>query len=277
MLITGVSGLLGNNLAYYFKNKYEILGLYHTNPVSIESIQTQRIDILSEADFRNIVQGFKPQVLIHCASMTNVDQCEMNKELARKVNLLGTKVVVESTNGDNSIKLIYISTDSVYDGSKGCFSETDKVKPLNYYGLSKYEGELECLKKSNSLILRTNIFGWNIQDKKSFGEWILSELKQKREIKCFKDAYFSSIYTLEFARTIDIALQKNLNGIYNCGSSDSCSKYEFAVKIADCFGFNKKLITPIAIDDFDFKARRGENLILNISKLQKKSDIKYQL
>ena len=274
ILITGVSGLLGNNLAHYFKDKYEILGLYCAHPVSIKGIQTQRVNILSEADLRNVVQDFKPQVLIHSASMTNVDQCEINKELARKVNLLGTRVIVESANGDNSIKLIYISTDSVYDGSKGYFSETDKIKPLNYYGLSKYEGELECLKRSNSLILRTNIFGWNIQDKKSLGEWILGELKEKREIKCFKDAYFSSIYTLELARTIDIAIKKNLSGIYNCGSSDSCSKYEFAVKIADCFGFNNKLITSISIDDFNFNAKRGKRLSLNVDKFQKKLDYK---
>ena len=78
----------------------------------------------------------------------------------------------------------------VYDGIKGNFSETDNINPQNYYGASKYEGEIETLKNKDALILRTNIFGWNIQDKMSIGEWILDELRAKRKINCFKDAFF---------------------------------------------------------------------------------------
>ena len=94
---------------------------------------------------------------------------------------------------------------------------------------------------------------------KSLGEWILDELKSNKNINGFKDAWFSSIYTFEFARIIDIAIQKDLSGVYNCGSADTCSKYEFAIKIADCFGLDKTLITPISIDGFNFKAKRGKN------------------
>lgn len=267
MLITGVSGLLGNNLAYYFRDRYKILGLYHTHPVSIEGIQTQRLDVLSEADLKRVIHGFKPDVLIHCASLTNIDQCEMDKELTRKVNLLGTRIIVEGINREDSTKLIYISTDSVYDGRKGYFSESDKVNPLNYYGLTKYEGEIEVLKRDNSLIFRTNIFGWNIQDKYSLAEWILHELSNNQSIRCFKDVYFSSIYTFEFARILDMAIDKDLTGVYNCGSRTSLSKYEFALCIAERFNLNKSLIKPISIDDFSFKARRGKNLTLNVHKL----------
>jgi UDP-4-amino-4,6-dideoxy-N-acetyl-beta-L-altrosamine transaminase/dTDP-4-dehydrorhamnose reductase len=267
MLITGVSGLLGNNLAYYFRDRYKILGLYHTHPVSIEGIQTQRLDVLSEVDIKRVIHGFKPDVLIHCASLTNIDQCEMDKELTRKVNLLGTRIIVEGINREDSTKLIYISTDSVYDGRKGYFSESDKVNPLSYYGLTKYEGELEVLKRGNSLIFRTNIFGWNIQDKYSLAEWILHELSNNQSIRGFKDVYFSSIYTFEFARILDMAIDKGLTGVYNCGSRTSLSKYEFALCIAERFNLNKSLIKPISIDDFSFKARRGKNLTLNITKL----------
>lgn len=271
MLITGVSGLLGNNLAYYFREKYDILGLYFSHLVNIEGIQTQRADLLSEVSFKYIVREFDPDVMIHCASLTNVDFCEMNKELTERVNISGAKVVVESIK-ENHRKLVYISSDSVYDGYKGDFQESDPISPQNYYGLTKYEGELEVLKKENSLVLRTNIFGWNIQNKKSLGEWVLHELEANRRINGFKDAYFSSIYTMELARIIDIALKKNLTGVYNSGALDSCSKYEFCLRIADCFGLDKTLITPISVDDFDFKARRGKRLTLNVDKLQKALD-----
>jgi UDP-4-amino-4,6-dideoxy-N-acetyl-beta-L-altrosamine transaminase/dTDP-4-dehydrorhamnose reductase len=273
LLITGVSGLLGNNLAYYFKEKYEILGLYNSHPITVNGIRTEKCDIFHKDSVKKIIQEFNPSIIFHCASLTNIDQCEIDKDITKKINVLSTKHLVECVANKN-VKLIYISTDAVYDGIKGDFSENDNINPLNYYGLSKYEGELEIAKKENSLIFRTNIFGWNIQSKKSLGEWMLDELKANRNINGFKNAYFSSIYTLEFARIIDIAIQKDLSGIYNCGSADTCSKYEFAIKIANCFGFNKALIDPISIDEFNFRAKRGEKLTLNVKKLQNELDYK---
>jgi dTDP-4-dehydrorhamnose reductase len=271
LLITGVSGLLGNNLAYYFKDKYEILGLYNSHPVIIDGIRTEKCDITCKDSIKKIIHVFNPSIILHCASLTNVDQCEIDKDITKKINVLSTKYLVDCVI-DKDIKLVYISTDAVYDGVRGDFSEDDNINPLNYYGQSKYEGELEIAKKENTLIFRTNIFGWNIQDKKSLGEWILDELQANRKINGFKDARFSSLYTLEFARIIDIAIQKDLSGVYNCGSVNSCSKYEFAIKIADCFGLDTTLITPISIDGFNFQAERGKKLTLNVNKLQRKID-----
>lgn len=273
MLITGVSGLLGNNLAYYFKDKYEILGLYNSHPVTIEGTYTEKCELSYPDDIKKIISEYNPQIIIHCASLTNIDECEVDKNITKKINVLATKNIVEEVI-DKDVKLIYISTDAVYDGVKGNYSEDDKISPQNYYGLSKYEGELEILKKENALILRTNLFGWNIQNKKSLGEWILEELKAKQRINGFKDAYFSSIYTMELARVIDISIKKNLKGVYNCGSLGPCSKYEFCLKIVECFGFDKTSINPISIDDSNFKVRRGKNLTLNVNKLQKALDYK---
>ena len=272
MLITGISGLLGNNLAYYFKNKYDILGLYNLNSVNIDGIFTEKCELIYQENINHIISGFKPQIIIHCASLTNVDECEVDKSTTTEINVFATKNVVDPVLDDKDVKLIYISTDSVYDGIKGQYTVDDNVNPLNCYGHSKLKGELEVLKKENSIVLRTNLFGWNIQDKKSLGEWILDELKAGRKIKGFKDAYFSTIYTLELARVIDIISQKNLNGVFNCGSIDSCSKYDFALKIAERFDLDKNLITPISIDDFNFKAKRGKNLSLNSDKLQEALD-----
>ena len=271
LLITGVSGLLGNNLAYYFKDKYEILGLYNSHPVNINGIRTGKCDITSKGSIERVIHEFNPSIILHCASITDVEQCDRDKDIAEKINVLSAAYLTEIIMGQD-IKLVYISTDAVYDGVRGDSSESDKVNPLNFYGRSKYEGELEIAKKENALIFRTNIFGWNIQNKKSLGEWVLDELQSNRRINGFKDACFSSIYTLEFARIIDIAIRKDLSGVYNCGSADSCSKYEFAIMIADCFGFDKALVSPVSIDDFDFQAERGKKLDLNINKLQKRLD-----
>ena len=140
LLITGVSGLLGNNLAHYFKDKYEVLGLYSSHPVVIRGVRTERCNLLYDNSIRKIISDFNPSIIIHCASLTNIDQCEGDKNLTEKINIGSTKNIVE-TIANKDIKLVYISTDSVYNGIKGDFSEDDEINPLNYYGLSKYEGE----------------------------------------------------------------------------------------------------------------------------------------
>ena len=91
-------------------------------------------------------------------------------------------------------------------------SEIQEINPQHYYGQTKLEGEYEALKNINALVLRTNIYGWNIQDKQSLGEWILSQLERRQTINGFVDAYFSSIYTFEFAKILDIAIKKNIRG-----------------------------------------------------------------
>jgi dTDP-4-dehydrorhamnose reductase len=271
MLITGVSGLLGNNLARYFRDKCEILGLYNAHQVTIAGTNVERCDLTDAANIGRIITEFKPQILIHCAGLTNIDQCQEDKKTATKLNVLATKNTVKEVI-DKEVYLIYISTDAVYEGAKGNYSENDHINPQNYYGRTKYEGELEVLRKESALVLRTNFFGSNVQNKKSLAEWILGELKAKRRINAFKDAYFSSIYTMELAKVIDISIEKNLRGVHNCGSADSCSKYVFALKIAGIFGLDKTLVTPISIEDFEFRARRGKNLTLNVNKLQKGLD-----
>ena len=267
MLITGVSGLLGNNLSCYFRNKFEILGLFNRHPVYIENIRTRKCDLMDRNGIIEIVNEFHPHIIVHCASLTNIDQCELEKSTTKAINVDATKYIVQAIDGQEA-KLIYISTDAVYDGVNGNFSESDDITPQNYYGQSKYEGELEILKKENSLIFRTNIFGWNIQEKESLGEWILEALKKGQAIHGFRDAIFSSIYTMEFAKILDIALQKELNGLFNCASINPCSKYHFSTKIADLFGFDQSCINPISIDEFGFRAKRGKDLSLDVSKLQ---------
>ena len=189
LLITGVSGLLGSNLARFFKTKYEILGLYNEHKIKLGDIKLANCNLLNTGNIKNVMREFSPGIIVHCAAMTNIDECERNQGLARHVNVTVTKDIVDSI-GQNDTYLIYISTDSVYEGSKGDYAEDDEINPKNFYGLSKYEGELEVNKHQNSLILRTNFFGWNVQNKKSLAEWILNELKANRKINGFKDAYF---------------------------------------------------------------------------------------
>ncbi len=274
LVITGASGLLGSNLTYYFRNKYDILGLYNYHPVLFDGISTEKCDLLYDKDVKTLISEFAPQVIIHCASVANIDECELDQKSASNINVKGTKHVVDAISGKN-IKFIYISTDSVYKGEKGEYSEHDKVAPQNYYGLSKYYGELEALRQTGSLVLRTNLFGWNVQNKYSLGEWILYELKSGKRINGFKDVYFSSIYTMELSRVLDIAISMDISGVYNCGSSDFCSKFDFCLLLSKYFELDEMLIDAISVNESKFKTKRGKNLTLNVDKIQR--DIEYRL
>ncbi len=266
MLITGASGMLGSNLAYYFREFYHVTGLYNENVAVMNGVDMKRVDITSGKELNSIMDQVGPDVIIHCVGLTNVDTCEIDHEKADMLNVTGTRILVDSLKSLKT-KLIYISSDSVYDGKKGNFRETDAADPQNYYGVTKYLGELETLKAENSLVIRTNFFGWNIrQNRHSLAEWILHELSSGNRIQGFHDAFFSSLYTFDLAKMLGVALDFDLAGIFNFGSLEPLSKHQFAVEVSRVFGFNGSLIKAISIDDFELKAKRGKNLSLNVDK-----------
>jgi UDP-4-amino-4,6-dideoxy-N-acetyl-beta-L-altrosamine transaminase/dTDP-4-dehydrorhamnose reductase len=267
-LITGVSGLLGNNLAFYFREKNDVLGLYHSHPIEIKGIQTKDVDILDLGAVQNIISGFKPDVIVHCASITDIDFCEENKKLAEDVNVKGTQTIVRSIEKLNTY-LVYISTDAVYDGdSEGAHTESEIVNPHNFYSSTKLEGEKEVLRRNNSLVFRTNFFGWNIQNKYSLAEWILNELSFGRSINGFDDVHFSSIYTFLLAELIEESIEVGLTGVFNCASKGSMTKYEYAHHIADQFGLDRELIKPISVENSQLTVKRNKNLVLNVEKIE---------
>lgn len=266
LLITGVSGHLGSNLAFCLKERFDILGLFHSRQIKFQGILSSAANLHSLDLIQPIVRRFDPQIVIHCAAQANVDACEIDPLKASEDNVLSTQNLVRSLDCGKA-KLIHISTDLVYEGTKGAYSETDKVNPVNFYGKTKLDSETEALKKEGALVLRTNFFGWGMPHRLSLAQWVVKELAAKRPIQGFIDAYFSALYTFDLASLICGMINRDLKGVYNCGSSTAISKYEFAVQLAKKAGLDTSLITPISVDHFPFKAKRAKNLSLNVFKL----------
>lgn len=271
LLITGVSGLLGSNLAYCLRDDYDICGLYHAHKICMDKVATRRCDLRVKSEVREVIREFSPDIVIHCAARANVEQCETDPALTRQVNVEATRNLADALKG-TVVKFIYISSDLIYDGVRGNCSEEDGAGPLNIYAQSKLDGEKEALKVDGALALRTNFFGWNIYDRESLGEWVINGLKANRQIRGFTDVHFSSIYTLDLAHLMDKIIKKNLSGIYNLGSKGSLSKNEFALAVANRLNLDTSLIVPISVDEFNFKAKRSKNLSLDVSKLEKDMD-----
>ena len=267
ILITGASGLLGGNLAFAYRHKYEVLGICHEHKVEMDRVEYVDIDLLDALALKKVVDEFRPDVVIHCAALSNVEKCEEDKTLACRLNVDLTKNVVKSLENTKS-HLLHISTDAVYGGIEGNFDE-NKVAPLNYYGETKLLAERAALDYKDSVILRTNLFGWNVQKKLSLSEWIIDSLKNGKVINGFVDAVFSSIYTFLMAGILEEVFNRKLKGVYNLGSSDSMSKYDFALRIAETFQFDKNLIKKISVDNFTFIAKRGKDMSMNVKKIER--------
>ncbi|UCD55374.1 MAG: SDR family oxidoreductase [Candidatus Omnitrophota bacterium] len=268
LLITGSSGMLGSSLVYEIGEKYNIYGIYrnHRNP----DLKNQfKADITDRKKLEDIIGAVRPDFLIHTAALTNVDTCEKNFELARATNSLATRDLASILKSLGT-RFIYISTESVFDGKKGNYDETDAPCPINNYAKTKHEGEIFVEQLcDNFVIIRTTIFGWNrVKEPGSFAEWVYKSLRDKQTIKMFTDVIFSPITVNTLSLLIDRLLQADFTGTLNIGSRDSVSKCKFGIFLAELFGFDKSSITPISVDGFKFAAKRPKNVSLNVSRAE---------
>ncbi|MCK5043482.1 SDR family oxidoreductase [Candidatus Pacearchaeota archaeon] len=268
ILITGGSGLLGSNLAVFLGDKFNVYFLYNKNFVKLPNCEGIKIDLTNFEETKKLILKVKPKIIIHCAALTNVDYCEEKPHEAELINSQTTKNLAEISKQINS-KLIYISTDSVFDGEKGDYSEEDKPNPINVYGKTKLNGEnyVKSICK-NYTIIRTNIYGWNIRDKFSLAEWILNKLKKNETFFGFEDIQFTPLLVNNLGRIIFEICIKDIKGLYHIAGPEKCSKFDFAKIIAEVFCLNKDVIKLGNSDLVNFKAPRPKNISLDTEKIQ---------
>ena len=247
ILFTGGSGLLALNCAIHLRNDFDIyLGL-HNRIISLEGVQTCKLNLENEQELEFILKRIKPDILINTAGMTNVEECELNPEEAFKINsrVPGSLAKISKK---LEIYFIHISTDHLFDGTKCFVNESEPTCPLNIYGKSKEIGESEVLKNNkDALIVRTNFFGWGTTYRKSFSDYIIENLKLGKHIDLFDDVNYTPILASTVASFITILIQKQQFGIYTIVSSEKITKYDFGKLIANKFGFNNSLINKSSI------------------------------
>lgn len=265
--ITGIAGMLGYGIASSLKHRAEITGMDIVN-VNIPEIRYCQASLLDYNSVEMHLKQEKPDVLIHTAALVNVDECEENPERAELFNSNVTAMLSDICEVQK-IKMVYISTDAVFDGEEErLYTEDDKTNPINIYGKTKLKGEYFVLQHSDNLVLRTNIYGLNIQDKKSFGEWIYDSLKKDLTIKMFTDIYFSPILVNELAELIYLACEKNIAGLYHACGSGCISKYEFGMELKKIFNINSGEILKSASNCMHFKAPRSKHMGMDNKRLK---------
>ena len=267
ILITGANGMLGSSLCRLF-NEHHVVHAQHRDKKCFASCSSDySLDLTYSRKVEESFVGIKPELVIHCAGLASIDKCEKDPNMARLANVNATENIARTFS--NGTKLVYISTDQVYGDSIDHSENNERLCPVNQYGKSKLEGERKVWENcSNYMIIRTNIFGWNVKPGKiSSGEWIYQSLKDGKKINLFTDYTFSPIYDELLGDIIMQLAEKDFSGVINVGSSDSCSKYEFGMAMAEEFGLDKCFIFKGSLEGSKFSAKRCKDLSLNVSKL----------
>lgn len=274
IIITGGSGMVGSNfLKTLAKHDFGLVSIYNSNPTNFKFCENIKADITDAKEITKL-KRLLPSIIIHCAALTNIKQCESNPELAKKINVIGTKNIVELAKVTNA-RLFYISTDAVFDGVKGNYSEHHVPKPATIYGKTKFEGEEECLKYENSSIIRTNVFGKNYKkDKTNFVENVLFHLKSKQQYPAFVDVKNSPIYVKTLLNIITKLFEQNKNGIFHISGNENLSRYKFAKILAKVFDYDQKSIKKSSVKTLPKEIKYPKKLNLNNTKIIKLLKIK---
>lgn len=252
------SNLAGALVPLLIDETDEPLHLISGRELSIENerIRTSVIDILDKTALKTAIMEAMPNTIINCAAMTNVDKCETERNMAWSVNV----TLVENLTRMARIvdaRIVQVSTDYVFDGSKGPYAENAIPNPINYYGKSKLAGENVCLSGSNAAaVVRTNVLYGVTTERPDFVRWVLDALDAGTPIRVVTDQYSNPTYADDLADAIYRIVSRKRTGVYHVGGADYGSRYEFAVKIAEFFKGDVSLIRPVTTAELGLAARR---------------------
>lgn len=268
ILVTGATGLLGSSLMKRAAAQQSIWGIArHTQGISSPGT-LQAVDLLDRQKLESTIESIQPDLVIHTAAMTSVDQCEKDPEQAWSQNVTATEQLLRAIRGQ-ACRFIFISTDSVFDGRKGDYTEKDAVSPIHQYGRTKAAAEEKVLAaRSDALVIRTAFYGWNLlSHKKSLAEQILLSLHEKGCFYGFTDVFFSPILTDHLAQLIFELAARPEAGIDHLASSEGCSKWEFARRLAMMFELPAQWVSAIQQQEVPLASPRPKNVTLSVQKV----------
>ncbi|MFD1145004.1 SDR family oxidoreductase [Larkinella insperata] len=262
ILITGSNGLLGQKLVYLLTQQpnVELIATARgANRLPASERYTYRsMDITDRQQVLEVVGEAKPDVIIHTAAMTNVDQCEAEKEACWAQNVSAVEYLVEAGRINDAF-LVHVSTDFIFDGSAGPYDEEASANPISFYGWSKYAAEKAVIHSGLKWAIARTVLVYGIAHDMSRTNiilWVKKSLEEGKTIKVVTDQWRSPTLAEDLAMGCWLIADKEAEGIYNISGSDFLTPYEMAIKTADYFQLDKALITQADSSTFTQPARR---------------------
>jgi dTDP-4-dehydrorhamnose reductase len=265
-VVTGASGLLGGAvLRDLAANGYEVDGWSHTVAAAPDGVTFRRVELQAEDEVAAALDAARPDLVVHCAALTDVDACERDPAAARALNAEVPGRVARLAPG---ARLVHISTDAVYDGERpGRHAEDEPPRPVNAYARSKLDGEAAVLAaEPSALVLRTTMHGWTAQGRRSFSESILRGVLRGDLLTLFSDVRFSVLDVADLAVLLRALAEGRAAGVLNLGAADGVSKERFGRLVAREFGLPEDPIVPIALADAGLRAPRPRNVELSVER-----------
>jgi dTDP-4-dehydrorhamnose reductase len=267
LLITGASGLLGINLAMEAMREHEVVGV-DRGKLNSPPFRVIKTNFFNRNAFVPALDSTRPDWVINCAALANLEECEKHPDQARILNI-GLPHELAITCAERGIRFVHISTDAVFDGEKTePYTEDDKPNPLGVYSQTKLDGELATFAESpEAIVARVNFFGWSLTNRRSLGEFFVNNLSVGKNVHGFTDVIFCPMLANVTARLLLEMLEKNLSGLYHVVGAQPMSKYQFGLEIARTFGLREDLISPKSVLASELTATRSHNLWLSTHKL----------
>lgn len=262
VLVTGSNGLLGQKITEKILNEGGV-NLIATSkgenryPIK-EGYVYADMDILNPDNVREVIKSYMPDAIIHTAAMTNVDTCEDQKELAYQLNVTAVATLIQICE-ELDIQLVHLSTDFIFDGENGPYTEEAAPNPLSYYGETKLMAE-ELVKKSkaNWVILRTIIVYGIVSDmsRSNIVLWAKGALEKGQPLNIVNDQWRMPTLAEDLADICFLAIEHDAQGVYNASGKDMMSISELVAKVADFWHLDKGLINEISAETLNQTAKR---------------------
>jgi dTDP-4-dehydrorhamnose reductase len=270
VLITGTTGLVGSNIYDYLKRNtsWDVTGLSRRAADSVDVIS----DITDRDLVKNLSRSHDFDIIIHTAAVTKTDICEKNKEACYAANVVATRHLAESF---PSSRMVFFSTYAVYNTAAGNCDESSPISPTNHYISTKIEAEALVSRLANSLIMRPSvIFGYTRfeRETKNYFMQLLSNIQAKKKMQSPVDQYFNPVHADCVTRLVYLALTKGICGVYNIGSNESTSKYEFNRMVMQKFNFDESLLE--GIHSGELQVIRPNNGTISSKKIQHNLGVK---
>ena len=267
ILITGGSGLLALNWAVTLREKFNITRGMHDRKVNLKYTKNILLDLDSKEVLTTVFDGLQPQLVIHAAGLTNIEQCEANPALAKYINVDLTKNLA-TVCANLNVPMVYISTDHLFSGNECLIEEDFPISPMNVYAKTKAEAEVYVQNiYPEVLIIRTNFYAWGTTYRHSFSDMVINNLRAGKKVSLFKDIYFTPILVEPLVDTVHELVQRKASGVFNVVGDDRISKYDFGLKLAREFNLDNSLIDEGKIIDSPSLANRPNDMSLSNKKV----------
>lgn len=276
ILITGANGLLGQHLVKLIldSTSHEIMATSKREPrlvIQDSRIHYYSLDITDGMAVNLLLEKLRPDTIIHCAALTQVDECEQNPIKAWEINVTATRFLVEAAKQINAF-MIFVSTDFVFDGIHGPYKETDEVNPVSYYGSTKVAAEKAVAESGMPYaIVRTCLLYGNILfgTRSNVISWVKENLEQGQKIKVVSDQWRTPTYIEDLAKGILLIADKKATGLFHISGKDFLSPYDMAMATAEYLHLDASLIEKVDASVFTQPAKRPATTGFVIEKAKK--------